>query len=215
MATYLQLVNDVLIRLRESQVTTVASTDYGTLIGKFINDGKLLVENAWDWDSLYTSISIATTPSTSTYTVTGSGLRQKQAVVNNVTNKGTLINVPRSWILAQQQLTTVQQGAVTYYAWNGNNGTDSKVTFFPTPDSVETITFNMYATQATLSADADVLLVPSEPVVAWAYARAIVERGEDGGLAGSEALGIAKSILSDHIALEASRNSENSRWESV
>jgi hypothetical protein len=123
--------------------------------------------------------------------------------------------VPRKWILDQQQLTTVQTGSVTYYAWNGNNGTDSKVTFFPTPDSAETITFNMYATQSTLSADADVLLIPSEPVVAWAYARAIVERGEDGGLAGSEALGIAKSILSDHIALEASRSSENDCWGAV
>lgn len=211
--TFLQLVNDVLIRLREMQVTTVTQTDYSTLIGKFVNDGKLHVENAWDWDSLYTSINVTTTPSTATYTVTGSGLRQKQEVINNITNQGTLIKVPRDWILAQQQLTTVQTGAVTYYAWNGNDGTDSKVTFFPTPNAVETITFNMYVAQPELSAGTDVLLVPYQPVVAWAYARAIVERGEDGGLASNEALQIYKGILGDHIGLEATRGSEKNTWE--
>jgi hypothetical protein len=213
--TYLQLVNDVLIRLRESQVASVTTNDYSTLIGKFVNDAKTVVENAWNWDALYTSISINTVAGTSTYTVTGSGLRQKQVVVNNTTNKGTLINVPRQWILDQQQLTTVQDGDVSYYAWNGNDGTDSKVTFFPTPDATETITFNMYATQAKLTADADVLLVPDEPVISWAYARALVERGEDGGLSSSEALAISKTHLAEHIALEATRASEYDAWEAV
>ena len=211
--TYLQLVNDVLIRLRESQVTTVTATDYSTLIGKFVNDGKMLVENAWNWDSMFTSISIVTTPSVDTYVVTGSGNRQKEESVNNITNKGTLINVPKQWIIDQQQLTTIQSGNVNYYAWNGTNGTDSKVTFFPTPNATETITFNMYVTQPQLTNDSDVLLVPFEPVVAWAYARAIVERGEDGGLAGSEALAIHKSLLNDYISLEATRSEEYNSWE--
>jgi hypothetical protein len=206
-------VNDVLIRLRESQVTTVTATDYSTLIGKFVNDGKMLVENAWNWDSMFTSISITTSPGVDTYVVTGSGIRQKEESVNNITNKGSLINVTKQWIIDQQQLTTIQQGNVNYYAWNGTNGTDSKVTLFPTPNGVETITFNMYVTQPQLTLDADVLLVPYEPVVAWAYARAIVERGEDGGLAGSEALAIHKSLLNDYISLEATRSEEYNSWE--
>ena len=36
--TYLELVNDVLARLREQQVTTVNLTTYSSLIGKFVND---------------------------------------------------------------------------------------------------------------------------------------------------------------------------------
>lgn len=213
--TYLQLVNDVLIRLRENQVASVATNEYSVLIGRFVNDAKTVVEAAWNWDALYTSISINTAAGTSTYTVTGSGLRQKEVVVNNVTDKGTLINVPRKWILDQQQLTTTQNGSPGYYAWNGNDGTDSKVTVFPTPDAVETLTFNMYATQASLSADGDVLLVPTEPVIAWAYARALAERGEDGAIASSEALAIAKTMLGDHIALEATRSYEYDSWSAV
>ena len=37
------------------------------------------------------------------------------------------------------------------------------------------------------------------------YARALVERGEDGGLTSSEAYALYKSMLSDYIALEATR----------
>ena len=38
--TYLELVNDVLIRLRETTVSTVSETTYSALIGKFVNDAK-------------------------------------------------------------------------------------------------------------------------------------------------------------------------------
>ena len=38
--TYLELVNDVLVRLRETTVSTVTQTAYSSLIGKFVNDGK-------------------------------------------------------------------------------------------------------------------------------------------------------------------------------
>lgn len=215
MATYLTLVNDVLARLRESSVASVTSTAYSALIGKLINDAKRQVEDAWNWDALRTTISVNTASSTTNYTVTGSGLRQKDVTVNDSTSKGTLINVPRQWIINQQQLATVQSGAPSYYAWNGTDGTDSKVEIFPTPNGVYALKFNMYVPQVALSADADVLVVPYEAVVAGAYARALVERGEDGGLNSSEAYGLFKGILADQIALEATRYVENDCWVAV
>lgn len=213
--TYLQLVNDVLARLRESSVATVATTSYSTLIGKFVNDAKRQVEDAWKWNALYTGKTVTTSSGTSTYTVTGSGLFPKDVVVNDTTNKVTLGNVPVQWILEQQDLSTVSNGIPSYYAWNGNDGTDSKVEFFTTPGGTYSIKFRMYVPQAALSADADVLLISSESVIAGAYARALVERGEDGGLSSSEAYGLYKGILADHIALEASRQVENDCWVAV
>jgi len=59
--------------------------------------------------------------------------------------------------------------------------------------------------QATLSADGTSVLVPDVLVAQNAYARALVERGEDGGLSSSEAYLLYKSMLSDHIALEGTR----------
>ena len=38
--TYLELVNDVLVRLREPQVLSVSQNTYSSLIGKLINDAK-------------------------------------------------------------------------------------------------------------------------------------------------------------------------------
>jgi hypothetical protein len=52
-------------------------------------------------------------------------------------------------------------------------------------------------------------LVPSKLIVQNAYARALVERGEDGGLNSSEAYALYKSMLADYIALEATRTPEN------
>jgi hypothetical protein len=50
--TYLDLVNNVLRRLRETEVASVQSTAYSKLIGDIVNDAKDLVENSWDWSAL-------------------------------------------------------------------------------------------------------------------------------------------------------------------
>ncbi len=56
--TYLQLVNDVLIRLRETQVSTVTQTAYSTLIGKFVNDAKRQIEDSYTWNVLAQTVTI-------------------------------------------------------------------------------------------------------------------------------------------------------------
>jgi hypothetical protein len=203
--TYLQLVNAVLARLREDSVASVTSTTYSTLIGKFVNDTKRQVEDAWNWDALSQTLTVTTSNGTSTYTVTGSGLAPKDTVINDQTNRLTLQNVPIQWILDQQQLTTVTTGIPVYYAWNGNNGADSKIELFPTPGGTYTLKVNSFVPQVDLSSDSDVLSVPYQAVEMGAYARAITERGEDGGLSSGEAYGLYKGILADQIALEQGR----------
>lgn len=206
--TYLELVNEVLLRLRESSVASVSTNTYSQLIGKFCNDAKRQVEDAWDWDALSVTTTVTTSSGTSNYTVTGSGIRQRSVTVNDTTNQAQLQNVPLQWILDQQQLSTVQTGNPCYYAWNGTDGTDSKVEFWPTPNGAFSIKFNMVVPQASLSSDGTSITVPSEPVIAGAYARALVERGEDGGLSSGEAYGLYKSILADYISLEKERFTE-------
>lgn len=215
MATYLSLVNSVLARLRKESVTNVAESTYAQLIGKFVNDSKRQVEDAWNWDVLHTTKTVTTSSGTSTYIVTGSGKLPKGITVNDTSNKGTLQNVPLQWILDQQQLSTVQLSAPSYYAWNGTDGTDSKIELYPTPNGVYTIKLNLYVPQAALSSDNDVITIPHEAVEMGAYARALVERGEDSGLNSSEAYGLFKGILADQIAIEAARFVENDVWVAV
>ena len=83
---------------------------------------------------------------------------------------------------------------------------------YPTPDGTYSLKFNMIVPQVDLSADADVLLIQPEAVIAGALARALAERGEDGGLASSEAFGLYKGILADQIAVESTRYIENDSW---
>jgi hypothetical protein len=52
MATQLTLVNNVLRRLREDTVTSVADNAYSQLIAMFINDGIQETNEAYDWSSL-------------------------------------------------------------------------------------------------------------------------------------------------------------------
>jgi hypothetical protein len=210
--TYIQLVNAVLVRLRESSVATVTASTLSTLISKFVNEAKQQVEDAWAWEALLSTITLNTESGTTNYVLTGAGERHKLAIVNDSTNKSTLQNVPIQWILKQQQLSTVQYGNPIYYAWAGSNGTDSKVEIFPTPNGVASLKFNMYVAQADLSADSDILLIQSNPVILLAYAKALVERGEDGGLTASEAYGLYKIALADQISIESARNNENDCW---
>jgi hypothetical protein len=48
-----------------------------------------------------------------------------------------------------------------------------------------------------------------------AYAKALAERGEDGGLASSEAYGLYKTSLADAISLESGRYIEESQWDAI
>lgn len=215
--TFLELVNEVLVRLREPTVSTVNSTAYSRLMGLFVNDAKRQVENAWDWDVLGVNLPVVTVAGTTSYVVTGSGTRQKNITVNNVTSgrQSKLQAVPARWIEDQQQLTNSSSGTPVYFAWSGNNGTDSMVELWPVPDSAYTLQFNMTVPQVKLVADGDIISVSSDAVIEGAYARALVERGEDGGLASGEAYNLFKSTLSDLIAMESVRAMDSDTWEVV
>jgi len=107
-------------------------------------------------------------------------------------------------------------GIPEYYAFDGvdNNG-DTKVLLYARPDGVYSIPFSLTVPQATLAADNTLVMVPDSLVVQNAYARALVERGEDGGLNSSEAYQLYRSMLADYIALESTRYPENQEFVAI
>lgn len=214
--TYLELVNDVLVRMREPEVATVQENVLSKLVGKLVNDTKRQVEDAYKWNALITTLTVPTVASTHLYTLTGTGQRFKLNGARNTTQKIELRNVPIDTMEEWLEYST-QEGAPGFYSFNGVNTStgDVKVEVYPVPDGVYTLKFETYIPQANLVGDADVLQVPSEPVILGAFARALVERGEDGGLNSSEAYGLYRSSLADHIAIEASRFAEDDGWEAV
>jgi len=214
--TYLELVNDVLVRLRETPVSTVTQTSYSSLIGKFVNDAKRQVEDAFPWNVLGTTITISTTSGTYSYALTGAGQKFQVIDALNVTSNLGMKNIDFVSMNRYQNFSTPVDGIPTYYAFDGVDGNyDTKVTIYPRPDGVYSIPFSLAVPQATLSSDSTVIKVPDTLVSQNAYARALVERGEDGGLNSSEAYALYKAMLSDHIALEGTRYPENQEFVSV
>ena len=214
--TYLELVNDVLIRLREPTVTTVVLNSYSTLIGKFVNDAKRQIEDAFAWNVLGTTITVTTTASTAAYSLTGAGQKfQVMDVINTTSNVG-LINISFVDMNRKLNFTPLVNSIPTEFAFDGVDGSyNTKVNLYPIPDGVYTIKFALTVPQATLASDATVVLVPDVLVVQNAYARALIERGEDGGMNSSEAYILYKAMLSDYIALEGTRYPENQEFVAV
>jgi hypothetical protein len=61
MATQLQIVNNVLRRLRESPVTSITDTEYSILVADFVNEGLMWVQEAHDWSVLETPVGFPVT----------------------------------------------------------------------------------------------------------------------------------------------------------
>lgn len=214
--TYLQLINNVLIRLREAQVSVNNETSYSTLIGLFVNDAKRQIEDAFSWNVLGTTVTITTVAATYVYSMTGAGQKfQVQDAINTTSNIG-LRNISFVEMNRYQNLVPTTNGLPQYYSFDGVDASgDTKVVLYPRPDGVYNIPFSLTVPQATLSADATSVLVPDFLVVQNAYARALVERGEDGGLNSSEAYQLYKGMLADQIALEGTRYPENQEFVAI
>ena len=213
---YLDLVNDVLIRLREDEVTATTDTPYAKLIGKFVNDAKRTVEDAYQWNALSETLTVTTANDLFNYVMTGSGQRFRVIDVINSEDNVFLEYKPFSQMNNLFLNQTPQKGSPAYYNFNGvdTNG-DTQVDIYPIPDGIYNVFFNIYKPQVSLSSGADQLAVPAEPVLKYAYAMAVAERGEDGGLAAQEATALADLSLADHIAMAAHRQNDEYIWHQV
>jgi hypothetical protein len=211
--TYLQAVNSVLRRLRETEVSTVNENSYSKMIGELVNDAKSSVESAFGWNALTSTLTVPTVADTSTYTLTGSGVRFTVVNVINDTSDTFLRLAPASYMTQQFLPASPQKGPPQYYHFKGQNASnDTLVEVFPIPDAVYSLKFNLIIPQDTLTDDTTLIKVPGDVIILNAFARASVERGEDGGLQSSEAYALAKNLLADYIALESNRHVEDTNW---
>jgi len=207
--TYLNLVNNVLRRLRESEVTSVQSTSYSKLIGDLVNDAKTLVENSWDWSALRNPVTIATSSGTYTYAVTGSQNSVRELTVINDTSNFVMQYQTNAWFDEKFYVDDPASGEPRYYTYrNTDSSDDMNIDFYPKPDGVYSIRFSGAFRNADLSDDSDTLEVPSDPVLHLAVALASRERGETGGTSTQEYFAIANKYLSDAIAQDAGRHPE-------
>ena len=215
--TYLQAVNKVLVRLRETTVSTVSETAYSALIGEFVNDAKRAVEDSWNWGALRTTLTVNTSAGVFNYVLTDS---QQSITVLDV------INDTSNWFMTPKtssefnnlflNATAVPETSPKWYTFNGvdSNG-DTAIDVYPIPNGVYDLRFNVVLRTADFENDADVFGVPTMPIIQLATAFGARERGETGGTSSQELFSIADNTLADAVAFDAARFSDETIWYTV
>jgi len=221
--TYINIMNNVLRRLREEEVTTVNQSTYSKMAGDFINDAKTMVEQAADWSGLRTTTSVFIVADDNVYSLAGSGDDVKvMSAYSYVTASGSgpgnhLQYQTKDWFNDQQyidrSLVIAAEGGLTgkplYYTFDGldDNG-DTQIRLYPMPDASYGGRFQLVKRQGDLTSNDDKLLVPAQPVIHLAVALLARERGETGGTSTAEYFAIADKYLSDAIAIDAAKHPE-------
>lgn len=212
--TYLQLVNSVLVRLREDTVDTVQRNPYSKLIGEIVKDAITTVESSWDWSHLRTTVGCTTSVGIFNYVLPE--CKESTEFLDVICEEGNnfVRYKPAAWFTNAYLNNGVVSGMPTYYCPNGVdvNG-DVSFDIYPKPDAEYTLYFNIVKrTDTNVITDSTKILVPTHPIVMLAYAFAIRERGEQSGDTVNEQLMLAKSSLADAISIDASRNPEDLQW---
>ena len=215
--TYVELINSVLRRLRETSIsgnwsgTLPSSTntnDYQKLIGDLVNEAKREVEDAWNWSVLRASPTITTVAGTQQYNLTGTSERSRILMAQEQSNGTLLQEMSDRYIqFTKYPTASVQNGIPDYYSVVGVDSSTGEllIEFEAVPDAAYNITFRVVNPQEDFDAPLDVIKVPHQPVILGAWARAIAERGEDGGSLSDMVFGQYTNALSDAIQIDAGR----------
>ena len=205
--TYIQIVNQVLRRLRQDEVSQIPISAYAKQIGDLVNATKREVEDAWPWSHLRTDLDVATTVGITTYTLTDWGNRSRIDAVFDLTGNSVVPTVTYQQWRRLVDLGGAVTGRPQWYRIQGYTGGDPILEIYPTPSEIRSLRVYGFVSQPDLSADDDALSVPEYPVILGAYARAVSERGEDAGASFDETTRDYQSALNDAIARDNQANS--------
>jgi hypothetical protein len=218
--TFREAINEVLIRLREETIATDWSgnindsttvTDYQKVVGSLVNDSKRSIEGYHDWLVLRETVSVSTVSGTKNYNL-NSGQELKIVDVINNTTGTNLVQVTRHY-MNSVRYPTDPTGEPLYYAFNGADSSNNlKLDLSPVPTSAQTLSFDIVKYQDDLKTASTVLKVPSKPVILGAWARAIAERGEDGGTQTSVAAQETSEAVKHAIMLDSGNTQYESDW---
>jgi hypothetical protein len=224
--TYLEAVNQVLIKLRESQVGSVSENTYSSLVGAFINDAKRAIEDAWQWRALITPVTVTTTLGSSGPYNLASSLNERARLyldvetgfpVTRCTTSGftgqRLVLVPPNFFFEDRQLYT-NTFPYRFYLDSLNNSATSgqsrlRLSTISPADNAYVYEIWFVNPQNNLTSDSTVISVPSDPIIQLAYLYCLYERGEELGEQLTMTETKAKNSLSDAVALDTVQTSSD------
>ncbi len=215
MATYLETVNAVLLRLRLSQVASWDASDYTQLIGQLVNEAKREVEDAHEWHALRTEIdaSVVADDTSVTFTATATSERTRIIQVFNDTDDIPLYQKPRNRIIYLRNVGTTTNSRPDFYALSGYDSSGNiTLELWPTCDGAYTLTLDCINPQADLSENATRISVAPEPVRLRALALALAERGDDQGQAFVQVMNEYQIALTDAVNRDKDNGPYHEAW---
>lgn len=215
--TFLQVVNKVLVKLREAQVTTFDYSDYSALISEFVNDAKKEVENAWDWSALRQAVTFTSVIGTRVYDLSADTNEDSRLVYDEndmpmafditANTPIQLIEYPEDYIdkqvILQYPVQTIDQPV--YFSLT-QLGDGFQINFLETPLTARNYKFFFIIPQEELDDDADVVTVPWRPIRDLALRYALNERGEEIGEPGNSADRRYQETLNAAISIDAKKD---------
>jgi hypothetical protein len=218
--TFRELINQVLIRLREDTISSDWSGNindssvisaYQKVIGSLVNDAKRSMEERHDWLNLRETVDISTVNGTKNYNLSSG---QEIKIIDSINNNtGMHLKQVSKVYINTVKYPTDDTGEPLYYGFNGSDSSNNlKVDLSPVPTEAHTISFDIVKYQDELETATTVLKVPPKPVILGAWARAIAERGEDGGTQSSIMANEALESLKQAIILDSGNAQYESDW---
>ena len=215
----LQIVNKILRRLRgtDGEVATVAEDAYSQLIAEFVNEGIEEVQAAFLWSSLEQEVEFDTEVGTAAYDLQAT---TSDSAMLKISNGATQLFIYdgsefkcKPHLFSGEDIDRAlyedptHQSTPTMFAVRRNATQDGfDITFYPIPDKVYTVKTKIWIPQEHMeidgSDDATDILVPWEPVFAYALMVALNERGEEIGEPGNLAERRYLNALGAAIELE-------------
>lgn len=215
--TYLDLVNAVLLRVREPTVQTVSQSAYSLLIGEMVNEAKREVEDAWNWAIFRTTKNINTASTVSQYEIPSTNPRTRVLSIYLPSAHLYLEKVSEDHMNTLLNVNPTQAGRPYYYSFAPSTAATGvlNINVFPIPDQVYAIKAECVVPQEDLVNDLDYAWLPKDVIVQGAYLRAINERGEDGGRLSDQQSELYRKTVANYISIEAERFKDELNWEAV
>ena len=210
--TYLDIINSVLLRLRETEATTVTDNSYTRLIATFVNDVMKEMRDEWDWNADIREVRFTLAEDdaggrldsdASTKVTNNVYLTQRSALVYDTRRRPILIDVTDApaesqlWednvndLRRDYNMGSFNKSSPTYFGleWGETGGTIWMDTVM---DKARNFRGLFYIPQEDLSTSdntdaATVVTLPAFPIIMGALFYALNERGEEIGEPGNVA----------------------------
>ena len=226
--TYLEMVNEVLVRMREDEIASVTDPNnepQQKLVCKFVNDARSFVDKSHTWNVQRKIWVVDLAKGMPAYTLFDSAESGSVYSCRWAGSGGRLNEANARWLSQKKQT----YGTPLYYSPGYVSNHEMQIRVWPTPDEENekggdvaeyniaeyneaeysggrissnktTLVLEGYKATPRLVNDNDSILLPIDPVMYYALAYSSRERGEVGGQTSGELFALGKQYLSDAIA---------------